>query len=99
MSFGSNFKASAVIRNSSAGLATKKEFPQPIRLTKDKPQAEPPKPIRLLEVGTRVFHEKFGVGEIERIVEVGGSTLMYSVNFTLVGKRMIDPSLQSLKKF
>ena len=41
MSFGSNFKASSVIRNSSAGLATKKEFPKPIRLTKDKP-AEPP---------------------------------------------------------
>ncbi|NLF84462.1 MAG: UvrD-helicase domain-containing protein [Candidatus Gastranaerophilales bacterium] len=62
LSFGSNFKASAVIRNSNVGLATKKEFPKPIRLTKDKPQAEPPKPIQLLEAGTRVFHEKFGIG-------------------------------------
>jgi DNA helicase-2/ATP-dependent DNA helicase PcrA len=56
------------------------------------------KPVDLFEIGSRVLHPKFGIGEIEQIVHVG-NVPMYSVIFTSVGKRAIDAASGGLKKF
>ena len=112
-SFGKDFKLPSSLKSSSSLMV--KDRPKTTNLTttktsitKTKPavksvkKEEPPvqvsSPVELFEVGTRVFHEKFGVGEIDRIVEVGDNS-MYAVTFGKVGKRLIDATIQALKKF
>jgi len=56
------------------------------------------KPVELFEVKTRVLHPKFGIGEIEQIVNVGDIP-MYSVMFNEIGRRAIEAESGVLKKF
>ena len=78
-------KYSEPVKNMSFG----KNFKAPVQT----PKVSVPK----FEIGTRVFHEKFGEGEIERVFDVG-NTPMYAVAFDKVGKRLIDAKLPLLKK-
>lgn len=48
--------------------------------------------------GDRVFHEKFGMGNILDIENVGSST-MYMIDFGKQGKKAIDADFAKLKKF
>jgi len=50
------------------------------------------------EKGDRVFHDKFGVGTVYKVLELG-SELVYTVDFGKIGKRAMDASLSNLKKF
>lgn len=48
--------------------------------------------------GDRVFHEKFGIGHIEEIKEIGSSK-MYVIDFGKQGKKAVDSLYTNLKKF
>ncbi len=48
--------------------------------------------------GDRVFHEKFGIGHIEEIKEIGSSK-MYVIDFGKMGKKAVDSLYTNLKKF
>lgn len=48
--------------------------------------------------GDRVFHEKFGIGHIEEIKQIGSSS-MYVIDFGKQGKKAVDSSYSNLKKF
>lgn len=48
--------------------------------------------------GDRVFHEKFGIGHIEEIKQIGSSS-MYVIDFGKQGKKAVDALYASLKKF
>lgn len=48
--------------------------------------------------GDRVFHSKFGVGNITEIKEIAGSQ-MYIVDFGKQGQKAMDASFANLKKF
>lgn len=48
--------------------------------------------------GDRVFHEKFGIGMVEQVIELG-SDLMYQIDFGKAGKKPIDANYAKLKKF
>lgn len=48
--------------------------------------------------GDRVFHEKFGIGHIEEIKQIGSSS-MYVIDFGKQGKKAVDSSYANLKKF
>lgn len=52
----------------------------------------------VFETGDRVFHEKFGIGHIESIQEIGSST-MYMIDFGSQGKKAMDSTFARLKKF
>jgi DNA helicase-2/ATP-dependent DNA helicase PcrA len=52
----------------------------------------------LYNQGDRVFHEKFGIGTIDEIVEIG-SDKMYSINFGKQGIKALDANYVKLKKF
>lgn len=102
VNFGKNFKLPDSLKKS--GTTSTTEVKNKTQKTKSvtKAAAENPqkakKPVELLDPGTRVFHSKFGIGEIDRIVDVGDNP-MYAVTFTQVGKRLIDATLEALKKF
>lgn len=49
-------------------------------------------------VGERIFHEKLGVGHIEEVTQIGGST-MYTIDFGKLGKKAMDAAYAKLKKF
>ena len=49
-------------------------------------------------VGDRVFHSKFGIGNIQEVKDVAGS-LMYIIDFGSQGQKALDASFASLKKF
>ena len=49
------------------------------------------------EKGDVVYHEKFGNGRIEKIINYGNKKLC-SVYFEGVGRRLLDPSLSEIKK-
>ncbi len=49
-------------------------------------------------VGDRVFHEKFGIGNIEEIKQIGSSS-MYVIDFGKYGKKAVDSLYVNLKKF
>ncbi len=51
-----------------------------------------------LKKGDRVFHSKFGVGNISDVQEIGSST-MYIVDFGSQGKKALDAAFAQLKKF
>ena len=48
--------------------------------------------------GDRVFHEKFGIGHVVSVEEIGGST-MYMIDFGAQGKKAMDSTFARLKKF
>ena len=48
--------------------------------------------------GDRVFHEKFGIGHIEEIKQIGSSS-MYVIDFGKQGRKAVDSSYSNLKKF
>lgn len=50
------------------------------------------------EKGDRVFHEKFGMGHIEEIKQIGSSS-MYVIDFGKQGKKAVDALYANLKKF
>lgn len=88
--FGKNFKLPDSLRKKAAPVAA-------TTATIEKPKEEK-KPVVLFEVGARVLHPKFGIGEIEQVVHVG-TIPMYSVIFNDLGKRAIDAETGGLKKF
>lgn len=71
---------------------TKKIKPSKIETEPD--QSE----IELLKEGDRVFHEKFGIGKIDQILEIGPD-MMYSVDFGKSGKKALDAHYSKLKRF
>ena len=48
--------------------------------------------------GDRVFHEKFGIGHIDEIKQIGSSS-MYVIDFGKQGKKAVDSLYANLKKF
>ena len=48
--------------------------------------------------GDRVFHEKFGIGHIDEIKQIGSSS-MYVIDFGKQGKKAVDALYANLKKF
>ena len=54
--------------------------------------------FEIFKAGDRVFHEKFGIGTILDVMEVGESS-MYTVDFGRQGKKALDTSYAKLKKF
>lgn len=51
-----------------------------------------------LKEGDRVFHEKFGIGHIDEIKQIGSSS-MYVIDFGKQGKKAVDALYANLKKF
>jgi len=94
--FGKDFKLPASIKNTTSAIIKGKEPVKAIEtIVSDIKIA---KPVELMDAGTRVFHEKFGIGEINEIIEVGTNP-MYAVTFAQFGKRVLDANLETLKKF
>ena len=56
------------------------------------------KQIKKFAKGDRVFHERFGIGHIEEIKEIGSSS-MYIIDFGKQGKKAVDGTYSNLKKF
>lgn len=48
--------------------------------------------------GDRVFHEKYGIGTIKELAEIGSSA-MYTVDFGKQGEKALDAEYSKLKKF
>ncbi len=62
-----------------------------------KPQAPKPSSIRLLEVGDRVMHSKFGQGTIQQVIGEGDKAI-YSIKFdTIAGRKLLDPKFANLE--
>ena len=55
-------------------------------------------PANLLKKGDRVFHPKFGIGNIDNVVP-SGKTFLYIVEFNRYGKKSLDSDYSQLKKF
>lgn len=53
---------------------------------------------KTFSAGDRIFHERFGIGHIEEIKEIGSST-MYIIDFGKQGKKAVDAAYSNLKKF
>ncbi len=89
MSFGKNFKApkTSTITESKNTVAVKD-----IETTLEKKE-----PLETFDIGTKVVHDRFGEGEIDRIFDVGDNP-MYAVSFENVGKRLIDARRKVLRK-
>lgn len=60
--------------------------------------ASAPSAPTAFSTGDRVFHEKFGIGHIEEIKEIGSSK-MYVIDFGKQGKKAVDSLYTNLKKF
>jgi transcription-repair coupling factor (superfamily II helicase) len=61
-------------------------------------QSNPNQENKTFAQGDRVFHEKFGIGHIEEIKEIGSSSL-YVIDFGNQGKKAVDALYTNLKKF
>ena len=101
--FGKNFRLPDTLRKNKVSETIKTQEvlkEKPVLKKADKPVAKPvkKKAIELFEVKTRVLHPKFGIGEIEQIVNVGDIP-MYSVMFNDIGRRAIEAESGTLKKF
>lgn len=71
----------------------------------ERPQEKAPEPIEeikaekeLFKEGDRVFHEKFGVGNVSSLTEMG-SDVIYSIDFGKMGIKHLDANYAKLKKF
>ncbi len=60
------------------------------------PELETESPAEFVE-GNFVYHEKYGKGVIEKIMNYGTKTLC-SIQFEEVGRRLLDPNLAGLKQ-
>ncbi len=69
--------------------------PQPIPVY-SVPELEIESPVDFKE-GNFVYHEKYGKGVIEKIMNYGNKTLC-SIQFEEVGRRLLDPNLAGLKQ-
>jgi len=97
--FGKNFRLPDSLRKPSTSNAVKPVVTTKINVTvPQKTSVEKKPPIKLFDVKTRVLHPKFGIGEIEKIVNVGDIP-MYSVMFNEVGRRAVEAESGLLKKF
>lgn len=47
--------------------------------------------------GDRVYHEEFGEGVVEKMINYGDK-LLCSINFTNVGRRLLNPDISEMKK-
>ena len=67
---------------------------------REKQLAEEPKVVisTVFAEGDRVFHEKYGIGHVESVQEIGSST-MYMIDFGTQGKKAMDSTFARLKKF
>ncbi len=54
--------------------------------------------MRMFPIGTRVFHEKFGIGKITNILNEN-NTSSYVVEFTKAGEKTLDSMTSRLKTF
>jgi DNA helicase-2/ATP-dependent DNA helicase PcrA len=101
-SFGKNFASPKTEQQAQQAKSSVQliEKPQDEKNTAvQKQETTPPQEkTELLKAGDRVFHEKFGMGNIEQIIEVGVSG-MYVVNFGKQGKKALDIDYAKLKKF
>jgi len=70
---------------------------KPLLKKKEIPTPEKAK-IDVFKEGERVFHEKYGIGIIAEVLEMG-QDIMYSVDFGKQGKKPLDARLSRLKKF
>jgi DNA helicase-2/ATP-dependent DNA helicase PcrA len=61
-------------------------------------KVEKEEPAELFNKGERVFHEKYGIGTIEEILEFG-SDISYHVDFGKQGLKPLDAKFAKLKKF
>lgn len=98
-SFGKNFRLPESLRKKKEPSVATME--KPVKNSIEKNTENPIKKTpadELFEVGTRVMHIKFGIGEIEQIVMVG-TIPMYSVMFNNVGRRAVEALAGLLKKF
>jgi len=68
-------------------LVKKKETPTPQKTVLD-----------IFKEGERVFHEKYGIGIVAEVLEMG-QDVMYSVDFGKLGKKPLDARFSKLKKF
>ena len=48
--------------------------------------------------GERVFHDKFGIGHIKEVTQIGES-MMYTIDFGKQGIKAMDAAYAKLKKF
>jgi len=62
------------------------EFPDEDRVNSD-----------AIQQGDRVFHQEFGEGVVEKMINYGDKVLC-SVNFTNVGRRLLNPEISEMKK-
>jgi len=69
-------------------------------LEKKKEAAAAPKKVETdsFKEGDRVFHEKYGIGTISEVLEMG-QDIVYSVNFGKNGTKPLDAKYSRLKKF
>ncbi len=96
-SFGKNFKLPDSLKKTSTTMVKTKNHQAKTNINSQKPEVTK-NAVELFDPGTRVFHHKFGIGEIDNVLEVGNNP-MYAVTFTQVGKRLVDATLEALKKF
>ena len=65
---------------------------------KQKAEQQQAKNPNNFEIGTRVFHSKYGVGHIKDIQNIGASTI-YAVDFGKLGIKNLDLTYSDLKTF
>lgn len=99
LTFGTNFRVPDSLRKPKETVTSTIQKPAIEKTVSAKTVEKPTvkKTIELFEVGSRVLHPKFGIGEIEQIVNVGDIPF-YSVSFD-IGKRAIEAESGTLKKF
>lgn len=95
--------AKAMIEKIKQSKLKDKENEEKIEFSKQ-PSKSPEAPLEDTHVnkhffneGDKIFHQKFGEGEIEQIFNVSNST-MYMINFKDAGKKAIDASFAKLIK-
>jgi len=84
MSFGKNFKAPKIAAVTEAKNTVAEK-------------AKVAETLETFDIGTKVVHDQFGEGEIDRIFDMGNNP-MYAVSFENVGKRLIDAKRPVLRK-
>ena len=50
-----------------------------------------------LQQGDRVFHQEFGEGVVEKMINYGDKILC-SINFASVGRRLLNPEISEMKR-
>ena len=105
-SFGKSFTAPQVTKKEEAPIqkiekpVEKVVVKEPVIQSPVQKEPETPKIVEfvLFKEGERIFHDKFGIGIIEQVLELG-SDVMYSINFGKLGTKPLDAKFARLKKF